>query len=58
MIKICGKSICKLSCRISEEYLRSGTFLLDWKRGNILPIFEKGDKQIYKSLYTKNEVFH
>ena len=29
--------------------LRTGTFPLEWKKGNIVPIFKKGDKQIYKN---------
>ena len=29
--------------------LRTGTFPLDWKKGNVLPIFKKGDKQIYEN---------
>ena len=49
MIKICGKSICKPLRKIFEECLRTGTFPLEWKRGNVAPIFKKGDKQIYKN---------
>ena len=49
MIKICAKSIWKPLGKISEEYLRTGTFPLDWKNGNIVLIFKKGDKQIYKN---------
>ena len=49
MIKICGKSICIPLCKIFEECLRTGTFPLEWKRSNVVPIFKKGDKQIYKN---------
>ena len=49
MIKICGKSICKPLRRIFEESLKTGTFPLEWKRGNVVWIFKKGDKQIYKN---------
>ena len=49
MIKICGKSICTPLRKIFEEYLRTGTFPLAWKKGNVVPIFKKGDKQIYKN---------
>ena len=49
MIKIWGKSICIPSRKIFEECLRTGTFPLEWKKGNVVPIFKKGDKQIYKN---------
>ena len=49
IIKICGKSICKPSHKTYEECLRTGTFPLEWKKGNIVPIFKKGDEQIYKN---------
>ena len=49
MIKICGKSICKPLPKIFEECLRTGTFPLESKRGNGVPIFKKGDKKIYKN---------
>ena len=46
---IYGKSICKPLCKTFEECLRTGTFPLEWKRVNVVPIFKKGDKQIYKN---------
>ena len=54
MIKICGKSICQFNVakplhKIFEESLITGTFPLEWKRYNIVPIFKKGDKQVYKN---------
>ena len=49
MIKICGNSVCKSLRKIFEECWRSGTFPLEWKRVNVVPIFKKGDKQIYKN---------
>ena len=49
MIKICGKSICIPLRKNFEESLRTGTFPLEWKKGNVVPIFNKGDKQIYKN---------
>ena len=51
MIKICGKSICIPLRKIFEECLRTGTFPLEWKKGNVVPIFKKGDKQIYKNYW-------
>ena len=48
MIKICGKSICISLRKYFYECLRTGTFPLEWKKGNVAPIFKKGDKQIYR----------
>ena len=36
MIKVCGKSVCKPLHNIFKECLRTGTFLLEWKRGNVV----------------------
>ena len=44
MMKFCGKLICKPLRKIFEGCLRTGTFPLAWKRGNIVPIIKKGDK--------------
>ena len=49
IIKICGRSICKPLRNIFEECLRTGTFSLEWKRCNVVPISKKGDKEIYKN---------
>ena len=49
MIKICGKSICIPLRKFFEECLRTGIFPLDRKKDNVVPIFKKGDKQIYKN---------
>ena len=51
MIKICGKSICKSLPKIFEECLRTGTFSLEWKSGNIAPNYKTGNKQIYKNYW-------
>ena len=51
MIKICGKSICKPLHKIFKKCLRTATFPLEWKKGNIVPVFKKGDKQIYKNCW-------
>ena len=49
MIKICAKSIYIPLRKIFEECLRTSTFPLEWKKGTVVPIFKKGDKQIYKN---------
>ena len=48
-IKIYGQSICKPLRKIFEECLRTGTFPLEWKSGNVIKIYKKGNKQIYKN---------
>lgn len=49
MLKICGNSICKLLEIIYEECFNVGVLLLEWKNGNIVPIYRKGDKQYLKN---------
>ena len=44
MIKLCGISICKPLRIIFQNCLRSGMFPSEWKKANIVPTFEKGDK--------------
>ena len=51
LIKICGKSICIPLRKIFEACLRTGTFSLEWKKGNVVSIFKKGNKQIYKNYW-------
>ena len=51
-MKICGKTICKPSRKIFEECLRTGTFHLELKKGNIVRKFKKGDKQIYRNYWS------
>ena len=49
MIKIYGQSIYKPLRKIFEECLRTGTFPLEQKSGNIVTIHKKDDKEIYKN---------
>ena len=49
MLKICGSSIYGPLERIFKEALSTGLFPSNWKKGNIVPIREKGDKQILKN---------
>ena len=47
MIKICDYAIIgPLSLIIYESCIESGTFPAIWKKSNIVPVHEKGDKQI------------
>ena len=49
MLKLCSTSICKPLEIIFNRYLETGTFPNDWKKGNVVPVFKKGDKQILKN---------
>ena len=46
MIKLCGKSIVKPRSMIFNNCIDTGTFPGIWKRSNIIPVHNKGDKQI------------
>ena len=49
MLKICGSSIYGPLELIFKEALSTGLFPSNWKKGNIVPIHKKGDKQILKN---------
>ena len=49
MLKLCSTSICKLLEIIFNRCLVTGTFPNDWKKGIVVPVFKKGDKQILKN---------
>ena len=49
MLKICGSSIYGPLELISKETLSTGLFPSNWKKGDIVPIHKKGDKQILKN---------
>ena len=49
MIKICGKSICKLLQLIFSQCIDTGSFPLEWKKANVVPVHKKGDKQCLKN---------
>ena len=48
MLKICGDSICRPLNIIFKTCLRASKFPLEWKKVNIVPIHNKGDKQTVK----------
>ena len=49
MLKICGSTICRPSEIVFKETLSTGLFPSEWKKGNMVPIHKKGDKQVLKS---------
>ena len=48
MLKICGSAIYKSLAIIFKQCVDAGIFPSEWKKGNILPIHQKGDKQTSK----------
>ena len=51
MLKLCGISICKPLRIIFQNCLRSGMFPSKWKKANVVPTFEKGNKQCIKNYF-------
>ena len=49
MVKICGPSIYKPLEIIFNQCLETGVFPSEWKKGNIVPIHKKGDKQMLQN---------
>ena len=47
MLKLCAASICKPLTLLFENCLTSGEFPV-WKKSNIVPVDENGDKQLIK----------
>ena len=45
MLNICGYTICKPLELISKQALTTGVFPSEWKKGNIVLCYKKGDKQ-------------
>ena len=46
-----GVSICKPLEIIFRTCLNHGKFLEEWKKGNVVPVFKKGDKQCVKNYH-------
>ena len=44
MLKLCGESIYKPLNLIFKSCLKTGQFLSEWKKANVVPVFKKGDK--------------
>ena len=49
MLKICDESICKPLRIIFRSYLESGKFPSEWKKANVVPVFNKNNKQELKN---------
>ena len=49
MLKICGSAIYKPLAIIFKLCVDTGIFPSEWKKGNIVPIHKKGDKQTLKN---------
>ena len=49
MIKICGKSICTPLELILNQCIKTGSFLLEWKKARVVPVYKKGKKQCLKN---------
>ena len=45
MIILCKESIAKPLCQLFKNCFETSTFPVEWKKGNIIPVFKKGDKQ-------------
>ena len=49
MLKICGNTICKPLELIFKQALTTSVFPSEWKKGNIVPSYNEGDKQNFKN---------
>ena len=49
MFKICGDTICKSLELIFKQPLTTGIFPSEWRKGNIVPCYKKGNKQNLKN---------
>ena len=48
---LCGNSICKPLELIFQQTMESGSFPSEWKKGNVVPIHKKDDKQCLKNYH-------
>ena len=49
MVKLCSTSVFKCLEIIFHRCLETGTFPNDWKKGNVVPVYKKGDKKTLKN---------
>ena len=45
MLQLCSNSICKPLELVFKQAMESGSFPSEWKKGNVVPIHKKDDKQ-------------
>ena len=45
MLQLCGNSICKPLELIFQQIMESSSFPSEWKKGSVVPIREKDDRQ-------------
>ena len=46
MLKLCSNLICKPLGITFNRCLETDSFPNDWKKGNVVPVFKKGDEEI------------
>ena len=51
ILKLCGEAVCRPLNIISKTCLNKGKFPSEWKKGNVVPIHEKHDKQKVKNYH-------
>ena len=51
MLKLCGEAICRPLNIIFKTCLNTGKFPSEWKKGNVVPIHKKDDKQNVKNYH-------
>ena len=49
ILKLCGEAICRPLNTIFKTCLNTGKFSSEWKKGNVVPIHKKDDKQTVKN---------
>ena len=52
MLILCGSTIYRLLKIIFKEALSTSLFPSEWKKGNIVPVHKKGDKQVLNNYHT------
>ena len=49
MVKICDKCLCRPLGLIFQSCFENGKFPSEWKKADVVPIYEKNDKQLVKN---------
>ena len=48
MLQLCGNSVCKPLELIFQQAMESGSFRSEWKKGNVVPVYKKDEKECLK----------